>query len=121
MYRAVHHHHPCTVWTMKNSKNYYWHDDHFRALCREYTYRYGKIHKTETLLTEMLKKMPKNIKEGYKYMVSEFALAMQHEPQCIHPGDAVKSYREYYKTKQDRFKMLWTRRECPDWFTAAAT
>ena len=121
LYKAVHYHHPCTVWTMKIDNNYMWHYDHFRALCKEYTYRYGKIHKTEPLLTEILRSTPKNIKPGYKYMLSEFALAMQHEPQCMHPGNPVKSYREYYKTKQDRFKMSWTKRECPDWFTAVAS
>jgi hypothetical protein len=28
----------------------------------------------------------------------------------------VKSYREYYKTKKDKFNMVWTKREIPNWF-----
>lgn len=116
LYRAVHHHHPCTVWTMKNSNNYMWHYDHFLALCREYTYRYGKIHKTESLLKKTLKYTPKNIKEGWKYQMTPFALAMKAEPQCINENDIVQSYKDYYQTKQERFKMAWTRRSIPEWF-----
>lgn len=42
-YKAVHMHHPCTVWTAESNNNYNWHYVHFVALCDEYTYRYGKI------------------------------------------------------------------------------
>jgi|TARA_B110000261_G_scaffold162922_1_gene207634 hypothetical protein len=116
IYKAVHMGHPCTVWTMKNDNNYNWHYNHFVALCREYTYRYGKVHATEKLLKEPLSKPPKNIKSGYKYLMSPFALAMQHEPQCINESDAVKSYQDYYNTKQKNFKMVWTKRQIPEWF-----
>jgi hypothetical protein len=42
---------------------------------------------------------------------------MQHEPQCIHKDDPVRSYKEYYQTKQDRFKMVWSKRDVPEWFS----
>ena len=99
LYKAVHMGHPCTVWTMANDNNYRWHFDHFSALCHEYTYRYGKVHATQTKLKTHLMKVPNNIKEGYKYMLSPFALAMKAEPQCINEGDPVKSYQMYYQTK----------------------
>jgi len=113
LYKAVHHHHPCTVWTMENIGNYAWHYDHFHALCIEYQYRYDKVHSTQTLLEEVLSVPPKNIPINSQ---SPFALAMKHEPQCIHEGQPVKSYQEYYQTKQDRFKMIWTKRQVPEWF-----
>ena len=47
-----------------------------------------------------------------------FALAMKHEPQCVYPDDPVRSYQEYYQTKQDRFQMNWTKRQIPEWFNA---
>ncbi len=28
----------------------------------------------------------------------------------------VKSYRKFYMTKQRRFKMVWTKRDMPEWF-----
>ena len=114
-YKAVHFRHPCTVWTMKNNKNYCWHWLHFEALCREYTYRYGKIHKSETLLLKMLKTEPSNIPKGNR---TKWPLAMGSAPQCV-GVDVVKSYRAFYHTKQERFKMIWTRREMPEWFRVA--
>ena len=48
--------------------------------------------------------------------MTDFKLAMTHEPQCMHEGQTIRSYREYYHTKQDRFKMVWTKREQPSWF-----
>ena len=32
LYKAVHHGHPCTVWTMQTNANYEWHYKHFIAL-----------------------------------------------------------------------------------------
>lgn len=118
LYKAVHVGHPCTVWTMETNANYEWHYQHFKALCIEYRFRYGKTHSTETLLTDTLRRAPTHTK--WSNLRTPFALAMTHEPQCIHKDDPVKSYQEYYHTKQDRFKMVWTRRETPEWFNVAA-
>ncbi len=114
LYKAVHMNHPCTVWTMQSSWNYAWHYSHFVALCDEYTYRYGKVHSTDTLLRKPLSSMPAKMKIGPK---TPFALAMKSNPECMHPNDPVRSYREFYQTKQERFKMAWTKREVPEWFT----
>ena len=116
--KAVHPSHPCTVWTMQSVANYIWHYQHWKALCIEYRFRYGKTHSTETLLTDVLRDAPRNI--NYNKSLTPFALAMTHEPQCIHEGEPVRSYQEYYQTKQDRFKMVWTRRQIPEWFKVAA-
>lgn len=113
LYKAVHHHHPCTTWTMKSNNNYTWHWIHFSALCDEYTYRYGKVHETDTKLRKILQQLPKNIPVGYK---TKHPLAMNDYPECMFPDDPVKSYRLFYQTKQDKFKMRWTKRDIPEWF-----
>jgi hypothetical protein len=113
LYKAVHMSHPCTVWSMINTGNYWWHYVHFTALCDEYTYRYGKVHATDTLLRNVLANYPKNIPTNWR---TQFPLAMQSNPECMHPNDPVRSYREFYQTKQARFKMVWTNREVPKWF-----
>lgn len=113
LYKAVHYGHPCTVWTMKSNNNYMWHWVHYKALCEEYTYRYGKVHKTDDLLTDILHQLPRNIAVGY---LSPIPLAMGAAPECIDYNDPVGSYRKFYQTKQKRFKMAWTKREIPDWF-----
>lgn len=113
LYKSVHHSHPCTLWTMKSNNNYTWHYCYFIAMCDEYTYRYGKIHACDIKFRELLKTPPKNIPIGYK---TQFPLAMNSNPECMFPNDPVKSYRLYYQTKQKRFKMVWTKREIPEWF-----
>ncbi len=119
LYKAVHHNHPCTVWSREGCCNYTWHYEHFVALCDEYTYRYGKVHSTDTKLRKILKKLPKNIPVGR----TPFKLAMGSNPECVVTGlggtDAVQSYRNFYHTKQARFKMDWTKRNTPEWFTYA--
>ena len=114
LYKAVHHNHPCTVWTKESKANYDWHYRHFCALCDEYTYRYGKIHKTDALLRDVLKQAPKNIPHIPQ---TPFKLAMATALKCINTSDAVGSYRAFYKTKRDRFEMSWTKRETPEWFS----
>jgi len=113
LYKAVHMGHPCTVWTMESDSNYKWHYDLFKNLCAEYTHRYGKIHATQKKLLTALKELPNNIE---KKSMTPFALAMGSNPECINHDDIVGSYRKFYKTKQKRFSMVWSKRETPNWF-----
>ena len=113
LYKAVHVNHPCTVWTCQTSANYQWHYRHFVALCDEYTYRYGKVHLSDKLLRHHLCHLPNNIPDK---PITPFAIAMGSNPECIIEDDPVLSYKNYYKTKKDRFSMVWTKREIPDWF-----
>ena len=112
LYKAVHYNHPCTVWTMKSNNNYTWHWIHFAALCDEYQYRYGRVHKTDALLREQLKELPRNIPVGPK---TPQPLAMKANPECM-TESVVESYRLFYQTKQHRFKMNWSKRPIPEWF-----
>lgn len=115
LYSAVHVGHPCTQWTMESTTNYGWHLVHFVALCDEYTYRYGKVHKSSELIPHLMQ-LPRNIKEG---PLTPFRLAMGSNPECMHEGDPVRSYREFYQTKQERFAMNWTNRPIPEWFNGS--
>ena len=48
---------------------------------------------------------------------------MKSNPECIVQDlggtNAVESYRKFYKTKEKRFKMDWTKRQIPEWFKHA--
>jgi hypothetical protein len=114
LYKACHFNHPSTVWTRESMHNYRWHYVHFMALCKEYTYRYGKVHSTEKYLADALARIPDNI--PVKKM-TPFKLAMAAFPECI-TEDPIESYRNFYETKQERFKMVWTKRQQPEWFNA---
>ena len=117
LYKAVHFGHPCTIWTMESMQNYIWHYEHFYALCVEYTYRYHKTHSSETLLDEILSIPPKNIPNKG---LTPFALAMTNNPECMFEGDPVRSYQAFYQTKQEKFKMTWSKRSVPSWFKEIA-
>ena len=113
LYKAVHVGHPCTVWSMESLANYKWHYAHFKALSEEFTYRYGKQHKSWVDLQDLLEMAPTNIP---KIGLTPFKLAMGAAPECNNPADPVGSYQAFYQTKQDRFDMSWSKRSTPSWF-----
>lgn len=49
-YKITHKNHPSTKWVCSSRSNFEWLVEHFKALCFEYTDRYGKIHKSSRLL-----------------------------------------------------------------------
>ena len=113
LYKAVHMGHPCTVWAMQNEGNYRWAVQMLIALCDEYTHRYGKDHKTEALIPWLMIP-PTNINKSLK--LTQMPLAMGSNPECIDHSDVKGSYRKFYQTKQDRFRMVWSKRPIPEWF-----
>lgn len=113
LYKAVHMNHPCSVWVRASAGNYLWAYQLLSALCTEYTHRYGKIHKTEELLST-LANVPLNINPSLDR--TPMPLAMGSNPECMFPEDPIKSYRLFYQTKQSRFNMFWSKRPVPDWF-----
>lgn len=113
LYMGVHVNHPCTVWARKSADNYNWLYEHFIALCDEYTHRYGKIHKTDRLLRYILKTLPKGIPD---IGLTDYAVAMEKFAECKVKGNPVESYRNFYVTKKERFKLEWSVRETPEWY-----
>lgn len=45
-YKKRDEHRPCSVWTRANQDNYAWHIRYFHEVCKEYTCRFGKTHKS---------------------------------------------------------------------------
>lgn len=101
--------HPCTIWTRQTRANYLWLWRHAYALCKEYTRRYGKVHKMESMLTEELHDVPVNIA---KEKITAFAQAM---PEQYHNENAVIAYRSYYINEKAAFAK-WKTTEVPEWF-----
>ena len=111
LYKATHINHPSNQWTRESLHNYLWHYNLFVGMCREYTHRYKKTHATETRLLQRLAIPPKNIAS---MGLTKMRLAI-NDPECI-KSDPIESYRAYYQTKQNHFKMKWTNRSPPEWF-----
>ena len=84
----------------------------FTALCDEYTYRYGKIHLTDTKLRDLLNEIPNNITLG----------SYSEPPQCMPEdvkvqNDSISAYHKYYQEYKKDF-AVWTARPTPEFMYA---
>jgi hypothetical protein len=107
-YKKTHHNHPSAVWARESMQNYIWLCRLGLALCREFTYRFEKVHKTEQVIKWCLKNVPNLPKTG----MTDFALAMPVEYKL---EDAVESYRVYYNNDKKHLAK-WTKRQKPEWY-----
>jgi hypothetical protein len=53
-YKPTHVNHPSAVWCRQTKANYRWTLRHFAALCREYSMRFNRVHKSSTLSAEFV-------------------------------------------------------------------
>ena len=113
LYLATHINHPSTKWARENISNYQWTFEHFKALCEEYTFRYGKTHACSSLL-DLLQIPPLGIPNA---PLSRAELAMPDHYK--HPIDTV-AYRLYYHHEKRSFKTgeaKWSKRIMPLFMT----
>jgi len=113
LYKASFVGHPCTQWVMENNKNYYWLVEHAYELCKEYTRRYGKVHKSEDMISFIRYRKPVNI--PISDSITPFAQAM---PDQYKREDAVEAYRAYYLGEKTGFAE-WKNAETPSWYEEA--
>ena len=104
-YRMTHKNHPSTVWTRSTTANYKWLCKLGMELCKEYTHRYGKIHKTQQHLEWLSRNIP-NIPEG-KFTPPTLAM-----PDVFMCDDNLVAYRKYY-TYGKKHLHSWKKREQP--------
>ena len=116
LYSATHVNHPSAVWCRQSSANYLWLAELLEECCKEYTYRYGKIHKVEREgLLEALRWVPSGIAEHPNF--TEPTPAMPDDVKI--KGDSIASYRNYYISKKQHLAS-WrgkvNSRNIPTWF-----
>jgi hypothetical protein len=108
-YKLSHKNHPCSLWTRKSLSNYLWLCELGLELCQEYTYRYGKTHKSKQVIEWCLDKKPNIDDIGFidppKAMPDEYKV-----------NSVIESYRNYYLGAKSSF-CNWKNRETPDWFS----
>lgn len=115
LYKSTHISHPSAIWVRESDSNYKFLHNLLVELCKEYTYRYGKIHKCESSgLVSYLSKCPNNIPNGELTPVSP---AMPKE--YVIQGDSIASYRNYYNNSKQHLAN-WSgkvnSRSIPEWF-----
>jgi hypothetical protein len=106
-YKLSHKNHPCSIWTRSSLTNYLYLCELGLALCKEYTNRYGKRHKSQDVIEWCLINKP-NIKDiGF----TEPPKAMPDEYKV---SDVVESYRNYYRGAKMGF-AVWKNGYKPEW------
>jgi len=113
IYKLTHKNHPSAIWVRASKEHYQWLWKLLYELCKEYTHRYGKIHKVEREgLLNVLYEAPANIpNNGW---LSGPTPAMPDEYKV---SDIIQSYRNYYNGAKASFAK-WTNRPVPEWFGA---
>jgi hypothetical protein len=100
-YRKTHPNHPCALWTRESLANYQWLCELGQALCEEFTFRYGGVHKTQTHITWLTEHPPALPQCG----ITEIRLAMPDEYKRPNP---VEAYRTYYRENKLKVRGIVT-------------
>lgn len=104
-YKLTHAKHPCTIWTTNSLGNFQWLREYGIALCAEYTHRYGKVHKCEQIIKNLV---------AANFANRNFYDPPQCMPDIYKNDDTVQAYRNYYSQgKSHLFK--WSGRDRPEW------
>jgi hypothetical protein len=109
-YKRAHTNHPSTKWARQSIENYRWLVEHGLEIAREFTRRYGKVHKTQSIL-EWLKANEPQIKN------SIFTEPPQCMPDLYKMQDTIGAYRNFYIEEKVKLKKLsWKKlNNIPDW------
>ncbi len=105
-YKLSHKNHPCAIWVRQSLQNYRWTCTLGLWLCKEYTFRYGKIHKTQFHI-EWLSNNPPCIPE---HGLTRFALAM---PDVYKQEDSVSAYRDFYRESKHKERRIVSYKKRP--------
>lgn len=106
-YRLYSKNHPCAIWTRTSIENYRWLVELGKELCKEYTYRYKKVHKCQPIIEELGSNLPLIPDIG-------FTPPAQAMPDIYRSNDAVESYRNYCFFEKNHF-LSWKIRGEPEW------
>jgi len=109
LYKVAFKNNPCTVWTRASVGNYIYLYTLFINLCKEFTYRFGKVHSSQRQLEKCLSFIPVGIPNGN---ITRLHQAMPER--CKLPRDTA-SYHNYYNMEKTYFAK-WTKREIPYWY-----
>ena len=110
-YKLSHKNHPCSIWVRESLSNYLYLCDLGLELCKEYTYRYGRRHKSQDVIEWCLtNKLSIN---DIGFTTPPKAMPDEYKAQSV-----VESYRNYYIGAKKDF-CVWKNRDIPEWFSTS--
>lgn len=113
-YEIAYPNHPITKWVRESQDNYIFTCNYVISLCKEYTFRYGKIHKGESIVQDCLNKTPdfeKKEMTPHIYAVSKMGNAIKFIKDNMNVTEIYKLY--YCLDKSHLFS--WKNRSVPFW------
>jgi hypothetical protein len=100
-YKRAHKNHPSTIWTRQSIQHYRWLIAHGLEICNEFTIRYGKPHKTQTVLEWCRDNEPNLPDNG-------FTSPPQCMPEEFKMENTIEAYKNFYiKDKVGIKKLDW--------------
>lgn len=109
-YKKTHPNHPCALWVRESRANYDWLCQLGLELCREFTYRYDNVHKTQAHLEWLVRHPPAGLAD---VGITTLRLAMPDE---YKHRNAITAYRTYYRENKMKVRGIvrYTRRSPPE-------
>jgi len=107
-YKLSHKNHPCAIWARESLSNYLYLCELGLELGKEYTYRYGKRHKSIDVINWCIINKPNIPDIG-------FTTPARAMPDEFKVDSVVESYRNYYMGAKSGLAS-WKNREKPFWF-----
>jgi hypothetical protein len=104
-------HHPCAKWVRMSDANFCWLLEMTKALCDEYSFRYGKSHKCSKIVNEMYNHIYIQFPPGISRDFTSPYLAMPDD--CKHENPVI-AYRQYYVNYKQHL-LKYKNREIPFW------
>ncbi len=92
LYKPTHKNHPSTIWARQSRANMTWLWNAAKAMCAEYTLRYGKRHKTEDVIDHCAQYF-------HLFGNDEFTNPPQCMPDEFKHIDTTTAYRRYLRSK----------------------
>jgi hypothetical protein len=109
-YRPTHRNHPAVRWAGDTVANWKWTVAHGLAICEEYTYRYGKTHKCQSVIEDCLHNGGKPTDGA----LTPHPLCMPDDVKVA--NDPVESYRKYYKVHKSDIVYWHKKPERGSWY-----
>ena len=100
--------HPCTLWCGNTIENFDWLCKLGLELCKEFTYRYEKIHDCEKVILDCIAN--RHVIPDGQMTVFAKAMPVEFKKEC-----PIESYREYYR-KAKTHLATWKMRDEPPWY-----
>ncbi len=111
LYKKTHTNHPAAIWTRASRSNYRWLYLLWKSLCKEYTRRYSKIHKTYTRLRKVLHTPPSNMDCS-----ARLSLPPKICPSQYHVKSVTKTYINYFINEKQSLAHWRAPAAPPSWY-----